>query len=281
MFESSLSQVLSSLERLQKKVASIKEDVDTIKGKSSKHLSEPLAQVWSTNTGGQLQESDDDNESLLTQELVGKTSAETEDASDGAQLVQVLPTTKEHLVSAFVSLNNSQHRQIRTQFIQPNLPFTRTPIPDKMMADECSKSTKSPNHQLAHIQMFILDAVGPLSNILDRINGEIHRIQEDSKAKPEIGLDDVAGEIKAALTLVGNASAQYSILQRTKVLEEYNKQLLSFCNDREAEFKAAVPQLFGQAFAKDASDYLDQLVTICKAKARFSQPVFQKALLLH
>ena len=90
------------------------------------------------------------------------------------------------------------------------------------------------------------------------------------EAKPEIGLDDVAGAIKAALTLVGNASAQYSILQRTKVLEEYNKQLLSFCNDREAEFKAAAPQLFGQAFAKDASDYLDQLATICKAKTRTS-----------
>ena len=87
MFESSLSQVLSSLERLQKKVTSIKEDVDTIKGKSSKHLLELLAQVQSTDTSGQLQESDDDNKLLLTQELVGRTSAETENASDGARLV--------------------------------------------------------------------------------------------------------------------------------------------------------------------------------------------------
>jgi len=76
MSESSLSQVLSSLERLQKEVASIKGDVDIIKGKSSKHLLEPLAQVRSTDTSGQLQGSDDDNESLLTQELVGETSAE-------------------------------------------------------------------------------------------------------------------------------------------------------------------------------------------------------------
>jgi len=97
------------------------------------------------------------------------------------------------------------------------------------------------------------------------------------EAKPEIGLDDVAGAIKAALTLLGNTSAQCSILQRTKILEEYNKQLLSFCNDREAEFKATAPQLFGQVFAKDASDYLVQLATIRKAKARSSQPVFWKA----
>jgi len=54
---------------------------------------------------------------LLTQELVGETSAETEDASDGAWLAQVLPATAEHLMRAFVSLNNSQRRQIRAQFI--------------------------------------------------------------------------------------------------------------------------------------------------------------------
>jgi len=119
----------------------------------------------------------------------------------------------------------------------------------------------------------MLDAVGPLSNILDKINGKIHRIQEDSEAKPEIGFNDVAGAIKAVITLLGNASTQCSILWRTKVLEEYNKQLL-------AEFKAAVPQLSGQTFAKDASDYLDQLATICKAKVRSSQPIFWKALLL-
>jgi len=88
------------------------------------------------------------------------------------------------------------------------------------MADECSKSTKSFDHHLACIQMFMLDAVGPLSDILDRINGEIHRIQEDSETKPEIGLDNVAGAIKAALTLLGNASTQCLILRRTKVLEE-------------------------------------------------------------
>jgi len=83
-------------------------------------------------------------------------------------------------------------------------------------------------------------------------------------------LDDVAGAIKAALTMLGNVSAQCSIFRRTKVLEEYNKQLLSFCNNREAKFKAVAPQLFGQAFAKDTSDYLDQLATICKAKTRTS-----------
>jgi len=53
------------------------------------------------------------------------------------------------------------------------------------------------------------------------------------------------------------------------------RQTLLFCNNREAKFKAAAPQLFGQAFAKDASDYLDQLATIRKAKARSSQPVFR------
>ena len=100
MSESSLSQVLSSLERLQKEVASIKGDVNVIKGKSSKHLLEPLAQVRSTDTSRQLQESDNDK---LTQELVGKTSAETEDTSDGARLAQVLPATEEHLVSTFMS----------------------------------------------------------------------------------------------------------------------------------------------------------------------------------
>ena len=79
--------------------------------------------------------------------------------------------------------------------------------------------------------------------------------------------------------LIGNASSQISILRRKKILEEYNKDLLSFAQDRAGEFIKAAPMLFGAQFPKDVADHLEQVAALRRAKssAGSSSQGFQKA----
>ena len=109
------------------------------------------------------------------------------------------------------------------------------------MAAQCSKSTKTNDKVLAHLQALTLDA------------------------------DEVGYAVESAITLIGNASSQMSILQRQKILEEYNKDLLSFAQDREEEFTKAAPQLFGAQFPKEAADHLDQVAALQRAKSSSNQ----------
>ena len=44
-----------------------------------------------------------------------------------------------------------------------------------------------------------------------------------------------------------------------KVLEEYNKDLLSFAQEREEEFIKAAPQLLEVQFPEDAADHLEEV----------------------
>ena len=53
---------------------------------------------------------------------------------------------------------------------------------------------KSADQQLSRFQALFLDAVGPLSGLLDDIN-----------KGTEVTLDDMEGVVKAALTFMGNA----------------------------------------------------------------------------
>ena len=87
--------------------------------------------------------------------------------------------------------------------------------------------------------------------------------------------------MESAITLLGNAFAQMSALCCQKVLEEYNKELITFAQgrEREAEFLKAAPDLFGSKFLRDATEHLAQLTALQKAKASSSSnssPGFQK-----
>ena len=138
-------------------------------------------------------------------------------------------------------MNNADRRQLQQQFIVPDATFTASPRLDKVMAAECSKSTKSADQQLSRIQALFLDAVGPLSGLLDSIN-----------KGTEVALDDVEGAVKAALTFIGNASSQCTSLRRVGILEEYNKDLVSFSQESDDLFASATSTLFGPSFAEKA-----------------------------
>ena len=175
--------------------------------------------------------------------------------SDKVHLTQIQDSTKEGLCKAFNPMNNTKRRQLRQQFIVPDSVFIMSPWLDKIMAAECSKSTKSADHQLSRIQALFLDAAGPLSGLLDSIN-----------QGTEVTLDDMESAVKAALTFLGNASSQCTTLRRVNILEEYNKDLISFSQESEDLFDSAKGTLFGPSFAEKAAEHLKQIQTLRRAK---------------
>ena len=169
---------------------------------------------------------------------------------DEVRLVEVGPRTEEHIKRSFVSMTNNDRRQLRNKFALPKVAVTKTPSLDPVMAAQCSKSTKANDKVLARLQALTLDAVGPLTDILEKLNS----------GEAEIDTDEVGYAVESAITLIGNASSQMSVLRRQKILEEYNRDLLSFAQDREDEFTKAAPQLFGAQFPKDAADHLESWI---------------------
>ena len=68
--------------------------------------------------------------------------------------------------------------------------------------------------------------------------------------------NQIGEAVETALTLLANASLQISEVRRTRVLEEYNKELLPFATAKECDWASAAPCLFGPNFLKEATDYL-------------------------
>jgi len=78
-------------------------------------------------------------------------------------VMPVLEQTEEFLKSAFTPMENKDRYKLRHQLIVPDTPFTTPPHIDKMIAGECSKSTKATDNLYSDIQAHFLDAVGPLT----------------------------------------------------------------------------------------------------------------------
>jgi len=115
-------------------------------------------------------------------------------------------------------MTNSDKKKERNQFSVPDLPLLMTPKLDKVWEAESSKGVKSHDQQLLRAQAYFLDATGPLAEILEAIN-----------LGQQLSIDQVEERVKAALNLLGNASSQMSTLRRLKVIGEYDKDLIAFC----------------------------------------------------
>ena len=55
-------------------------------------------------------------------------------------------------------------------------------------------------------------------------------------------------------------------MRRARILEEYNKELVTFAGAQERNWASAAPQLFRPNFLKEAADYLQHLQLIHKVK---------------
>ena len=273
---------------MEEKLSSVFADVENLKnpqmaaqlpGNENPGLvhSTPLAQS-ATLSGG----SDD----FLTMELTWSERMELESEEENPNSSQkpaetasydkicitpVLESTEEFLKTAFSPMENKDRRQLWHQFIVPNTPFTTSPHLDKMIAGERSKSTKANDSLFSDIQAHFLDAVGPLTGIIEAINGG-----------KQLAIEDVDSVVKAALTLLGNASHRCTSIRRQGVLQDYNKDLVSYAAESDELFSSATKTLLGPAFPEKAATHLRQMKTLRDSKAssvvpKQKQQGFQRA----
>ena len=120
---------------------------------------------------------------------------------------EVSERTKQHLVRSFACMDNKEWRCLTDLFALPKVAVTKTLELDKIMVAQCSKSTKSNDQALARIQTLNSDTLAPLTELLEMLN------KEDS----EITFDQVGYAVESAITLLGNAFAQMSMLRRQRV----------------------------------------------------------------
>lgn len=250
---SEAGEVIKQLRELQTQMKTLQDDVNAIRRPRVTRVSPEVPDAATRIEGTTWAEEMDLRDPLDEEE-------ETDGARDEVRLVEVGHRTEQHLVRSFVSINNSERRQLRNAFALPKVAITKTPSLDPVMASQCSKNTKTNDKALARVQALTLDAIGPLTELLEKLNSE----------ETELTAEEVGYAMESAITLLGNASSQISGLRRQKVLEEYNKDLLSFAKEREATFIRAAPQLFGPQFPKDAADHLEQVAALKRAKSSTS-----------
>ena len=277
-----LTAIQATLERMERRLDSVFTDVENLKRNKSAYS--PAAQpsgggvtpgvVQSTAAHSAVltpENGDDEDDTVVpTLKLSWGERMELEDEQDTTsdrpggeklRLTQVHRDTETFLREAFNPVSNAERRQLRQQFIVPDTPFTTAPRLDKVMAAECSKSVKSADNLLSRIQALFLDAVGPLSQLLD-----------GAHSGSQLTIDDMEDAVKAALTFLGNASSQCISLRRVGILEEYNKDLVSFSQESTDLFASATNTLFGPSFPEKASEHLKQLQTLRQARGKANQP---------
>ena len=116
---------------------------------------------------------------------------------------------------------------------------------------------KSADAELAHLQTFVLDPVGPLIRVLKATNDT----DEDN-----LGLtkEDARAAVEDALKLLGNASAQISSLRQRKILKVVNPEIQDLAE--EDIFATAGPDLFGTGFEAKMKESADSMKLLHAAK---------------
>ena len=127
------------------------------------------------------------------------------------------------------------------------VPATKTPSLDGYLKSELSRATKAADKELATTQTYVLDALSPLTAI----------VEADTKGENITNTQGV-NAAKAAIELIGNANARISHLRRTKIISQMNKSLLPLTEDG-GNFTNAPPTLFGLEFARKSKELVDQM----------------------
>ena len=77
--------------------------------------------------------------------------------------------------------------------------------------------------------------------------------QEFWNSGTELAIEEVKNAVKAALTFLGNASSRCTSIRRQGVLQDYNKDLMSFAAESDELFCSATKTLLGPAFPENVS----------------------------
>ena len=84
----------------------------------------------------------------------------------------------------------------------------------------------------------------------------VNRVEEEEQV--ELDLEKLGSALEAAMNFLGNASAQTSNLQRQKLMEDINKDLVSYTMEQEEHFMAKASMLFSPEFTKNATEHWEQ-----------------------
>ena len=187
--------------------------------------------------------------------------------SDRIAVVPVTSRTNQFLDDAFTKrMTGAERRDLRSHYTLPQNDLTRAPFLDAMMGSECSKACKSMDRSLYTLQGLLLEPIGPLTQLLEAVNDP----------DPQVSMDQIGEAVETAITLLANASNKLSLMRRTRVLEEYNKELVAFAAEKERNWAVAAPRLFGPNFLKEAADHLQTLQMVRKVKQPQSQQNFRQ-----
>ena len=179
----------------------------------------------------------------------GDEEEEEEDIS-GARPFTVSEDTGKLLKEAFTrSVNNATRKKWREKHGVPKSAPTRTPKLDKIVKDRVHPRTAKADRDLARLQTYVLDAVGPLTHLLE---------MENIQAK------DAVEAAVTALRFLGNASVQISRTRRKAAITDMNPAISDMA-EFDAVYAEAAPSLFGDNFCKEAKDREDQLKCLDRA----------------
>ncbi len=88
-----------------------------------------------------------------------------------AALMDVSENTAALLKKAFgKAISNQERQSLRKPFPAPRVDHTKCPKLDRVLKGNISKETKDRDNMLAKAQTLLLDAVAPLSNLLESVN---------------------------------------------------------------------------------------------------------------
>ena len=122
---------------------------------------------------------------------------------------------------------HSERKELRERYPLPKVPGTKTPQLDAIMNSETSAAMKATNKQLAKVQVLYLDAVAPLTSVVEaHTTGDITNLQEALQE-----LKETRQAIMVTLQLLGNANAHMSHLRRERIIGDMNKSLLPIVGD--------------------------------------------------
>jgi hypothetical protein len=198
----------------------------------------------------------DVNEVPNYEEILTWPEEEDESGGGSSKLFTVSENTGKLLKESFLkAIPNPSRRQMRERFGDPKCPPTRVPKLDKMVKDRVSQESVKLDRALARLQAFFLDAVGPLTTILEE--AENGRLTEETAITAT----------RTALRFIGNASVQMARERRKRAISEMNDKLVEL-SEKDTIYEDASPMLFGNQFAKEAKEREEQLKCLDKASGR-------------
>ena len=167
----------------------------------------------------------------------------------GDKLFKVGERTEKFLDSHF---SGPVPNQTRDKYGAPSTTGTACPTMDKVIKGRLPAATKLRDRQLAKQQALMLDAVGPVTYILE------------SAVKGELTQKAAIEAAQTALKLLGNASGNANRERRKSALQSLNPRLVDMAED-EAIYKTAGPLLFGEGFTKKAKERDDEMKCLNQA----------------